>query len=198
MMMKVFVLLAVVGMFFAFGCLGASPQPQSPGSGADAHGCMASAGYAWCEAAQKCILSLEENCTAAPVIVGGDKDEHGCIASAGYIWCEAKQKCLRNWEEACSPSNTSNATAVVDVNDLCSYLNGTIADMGACPNGSFTAPAPLSAGKNKTCCYTTGISLPIFGSGVDPHGCVGSTGYAWCDAKQRCLNRLMENCTDGS
>jgi hypothetical protein len=79
-------------------CLNNSNTP--PGSDKDAHGCIPSAGYQWCEATQKCYRSWEENCTAQ--IVGNDKDAHGCIPSAGYTWCEAKQKCIRPWEENCT------------------------------------------------------------------------------------------------
>ena len=102
-MMKMFVLLAVVGMFFTFGCLGAAPQnPPMPGSDADAHGCMASAGYSWCEAKGKCIRSWEENCTVAPQIAGNGTDSHGCKGSEGYTWCEAKKRCLNILIENCT------------------------------------------------------------------------------------------------
>ena len=91
------------------------PAPPTPpaapvlGGDSDAHGCIGSAGYVWCEETQKCIRPWEENCTAAPAIigngspaiVGNDADLHGCIASAGYSWCPEKEKCLRIWEESC-------------------------------------------------------------------------------------------------
>ncbi|VVB57368.1 Bacterial extracellular solute-binding proteins, family 3 [uncultured archaeon] len=35
-----------------------------PGSDHDAHGCIPSAGYEWCQVSQKCIRPWEENCTA--------------------------------------------------------------------------------------------------------------------------------------
>jgi len=37
---------------------------QLVGNDRDAHGCIPSAGYSWCEAKQKCIRVWEENCTA--------------------------------------------------------------------------------------------------------------------------------------
>jgi hypothetical protein len=33
-----------------------------PGSDRDAHGCIPSAGYSWCEAKQKCLRTWEETC----------------------------------------------------------------------------------------------------------------------------------------
>ncbi len=87
-----------------------------PGSDRDAHGCIPSAGYTWCDASQKCIRPWEENCTPAPAqnntpmpgpaqnntpLPGSDRDSHGCIPSAGYTWCESTQKCYRTWEENC-------------------------------------------------------------------------------------------------
>ena len=73
------------------------------GGDRDSHGCIASAGYAWCEALQACIQPWETNCTAP--LIGGDKDVHGCYTAAGYSWCGAKQKCIRSWEENCAASN---------------------------------------------------------------------------------------------
>jgi predicted lipoprotein with Yx(FWY)xxD motif len=78
-----------------------------PGSDRDAHGCIPSAGYVWCDASQKCIRPWEENCTATQNVTpmpGSDRDSHGCIPSAGYMWCDASQKCIRPWEENCSMS----------------------------------------------------------------------------------------------
>ena len=67
------------------------------GNDQDAHGCIASAGYEWCEAKQKCIRNWEEGCPT----LGSDVDVHGCIATAGFTWCEGRQKCVRTWEEPC-------------------------------------------------------------------------------------------------
>jgi hypothetical protein len=77
-----------------------------PGGDRDEHGCIPSAGYAWCEEKQKCLRIWEENCTS--LIVGNDSDAHGCKASAGYSWCEEKQACIRPWEENCTPLLVGN------------------------------------------------------------------------------------------
>ena len=98
------------------------PVPSPPslptlvGGDRDAHGCIGSAGYEWCEALSECIRPWETDCTAVPDLgggdsalegnsppdlVGGDMDSHGCIGSAGYSWCPEKAKCLQVWEEDC-------------------------------------------------------------------------------------------------
>jgi hypothetical protein len=33
------------------------------------------------------------------------------------------------------------------------------------------------------------------GSDKDKHGCVASTGYKWCEPKQKCIKPLEETCT---
>ena len=94
----------------SFGCAqqavpAPSPSPM-PGSDRDSHGCISSAGYAWCADLNKCIRPWETNCTfesaTEDMMPGSDRDDHGCIASAGYSWCSAKQKCIRSWEENCT------------------------------------------------------------------------------------------------
>ena len=55
-------------------CGNESEQPLV-GSDRDAHGCIGSAGYSWCDLKQKCLLTWEEACVAAasstiPVAVG--------------------------------------------------------------------------------------------------------------------------------
>ena len=36
---------------------------------------------------------------------------------------------------------------------------------------------------------------PIVGNDSDSHGCKGSAGYSWCDAKQECIRSWEENCS---
>jgi len=39
-----------------------------------------------------------------------------------------------------------------------------------------------------------GPQMPMPGSDRDPHGCIGSAGYSWCEAKQKCLRTWEEKC----
>ena len=61
-MKSLWVAVVFVAAIFAFGCV--SQQGQMVGNDRDAHGCIASAGYSWCEVKQACIRPWEENCTA--------------------------------------------------------------------------------------------------------------------------------------
>jgi hypothetical protein len=36
---------------------------------------------------------------------------------------------------------------------------------------------------------------PIVGGDQDIHGCIGSAGYEWCEAKQQCIRPWEENCS---
>lgn len=35
----------------------------------------------------------------------------------------------------------------------------------------------------------------LVGNDTDEHGCIGSAGYSWCEAKQKCIRPWEENCT---
>ena len=37
---------------------------------------------------------------------------------------------------------------------------------------------------------------PLLGGDRDAHGCIGSAGYSWCEAKQKCLRVWEEKCAD--
>ena len=70
------------------------------GEGADAHGCVSSAGYSWCEPSRACVRAWETPCgdvEARPpnhVPGDGDEDAHGCHEDAGYSWCETSRSCV--------------------------------------------------------------------------------------------------------
>jgi len=72
------------------------------GNDRDEHGCIASAGYIWCQVLEACHRPWETACAASGVsetklqfqLLGDDRDYHGCHASAGYSWCEATQSCI--------------------------------------------------------------------------------------------------------
>jgi len=188
--MKNQILLAIVLVFgiLIFGCVGTKGMP---GSDKDSHGCIGSAGYAWCEVSQKCIKPWEENCTdAAATILGGDKDEHGCIGSAGYTWCEETKKCIRPWEETC-PETTQLANpasvkcekdggklTIVDTQEgqigICQLKNGELCEEWA---------------------YYRGECPVLVGGDKDAHGCIGSAGYTWCEVRKECIRPWEQNCT---
>lgn len=125
--MKRYLLIGIIlGMILLAGCAQTQTQTQEQqgngqmvGNDRDAHGCIPSAGYSWCEAKQKCYRPWEENCTieAAPECVTvadcglgaascvngvcSQYDEHGCVPDGGYSWCESLGQCIRPWETEC-------------------------------------------------------------------------------------------------
>ena len=111
-MKKYLIVFALVFGLVFFGCTAPEPEPTPPapepeqtpvGADTDAHGCIGSAGYTWCEPLGECIREWETDCVAPESpMVGNDSDEHGCIGSAGYSWCESLQECVRPWETNCT------------------------------------------------------------------------------------------------
>lgn len=64
------IILAVIGGAFAYQYYRA-PREESPrivGGDSDEHGCIASAGYLWCEAKRKCARPFEEDCLSGQKI----------------------------------------------------------------------------------------------------------------------------------
>lgn len=39
------------------------------------------------------------------------------------------------------------------------------------------------------------VKQPVLGGDKDEHGCIGSAGYSWCEAKQKCLRTWEESCS---
>jgi len=55
--------LILIVALLLFACCLAAEKPQCTGCDRDAHGCIGSAGYTWCEAKQTCLRVWEEDCT---------------------------------------------------------------------------------------------------------------------------------------
>jgi len=116
--------------------------PVTVGNDSDAHGCIGSAGYTWCEEKQKCIRLWEENCTAQ--ILGNDRDAHGCIGSAGYTWCESSQKCIRSWEENCTGAIACTAEAKICPDGSAVGRQGPNCEFVTCPSSTPLPPGNYS------------------------------------------------------
>jgi hypothetical protein len=63
-------------------------------------------------------------------------------------------------------------------------------------NDIYTKTQFIISGPGTTPPPTTTAMMP--GSDRDSHGCIGSAGYTWCDAKQKCLRSWEEPCQGGS
>lgn len=80
---------------------------QKVGSDRDAHGCIPSAGYTWCEAKAKCLRTFEEGCPGP--------EDTGLIKQALFA--------KHNW------TDTDNLTVKVSTNDG-NYASGTVSGQG--------------------------------------------------------------------
>ncbi len=202
--MKRYLLIGIIlGMILLAGCAQTQTQTQEQqgngqmvGNDRDAHGCIPSAGYSWCEAKQKCYRPWEENCTieAAPECVTvadcglgaascvngvcSQYDEHGCVPDGGYSWCESLGQCIRPWETEC-PSG---------------QMVGNDSDEHGCiGSAGYSWCEPL-----QQCIRPWETNCPgnqMVGNDSDEHGCIGSAGYSWCEATQKCYRPWEENCT---
>jgi len=92
-------------------CSGSATQSlkRTIGGASDTHGCIAGAGYSWCETEGKCVRPWElaaakqiENTPSAfqsycnhPMT--GQVGPDGCVAGAGYTWCAKANMCVRPW-----------------------------------------------------------------------------------------------------
>jgi len=57
-----------------------------------------------------------------------------------------------------------------------------------CPDGSYVGR------QGPKCEFASCPGENIVGGDRDEHGCIGSAGYSWCQAKQKCLRVWEENC----
>jgi hypothetical protein len=151
----------------------------------DAHGCILSAGYSYCESTGKCYRPWEENCTKthSPTSPpGSDRDEHGCIPSAGYSYCEATGKCYRPWEEKCT--SASNAPSRAPTRRL-NRTDGPGSDTDA--NGCKPSAGEVYCEETKTCIEPSTESCPVSGgdviTGPASMSCIGS---GRCDLSPQC------------
>lgn len=87
--------------------------------------------------------------------------------------------------------------------NACSAGDIEVAYQGEC---NSTAPARMPAKNSSMCadgqCPIEPIALEpaqqpegqLVGNDRDEHGCIGSAGYSWCEAKQKCLRIWEEKC----
>jgi len=77
-------------------------------------------------------------------------------------------------------------------------------DDWVCQNGEWVKHGSPSAPQPTTTCPGAEIvqelnngspaEQPLVGNDQDEHGCLGSAGYTWCEAKQKCLRVWEETC----
>ncbi|MFH0773677.1 MAG: hypothetical protein V1922_05195 [bacterium] len=61
--------------------------------------------------------------------------------------------------------------------------------LGTRQSASQPVPSPTPQAK-----IVVSPTQSIAGNDADKHGCIGSAGYSWCEAKQKCLRSWEETC----
>jgi len=68
----------------------------------------------------------------------------------------------------------------------------------ACTEEAKLCPDGTAVGRTgPNCEFAPCPTGPLVGNDSDAHGCKGSAGYSWCEAKQKCLRTWEEPCETG-
>lgn len=114
--------------------------------------------------------------------------------------CEFKACSVNNQEKACNASGGK-----VSKQDC--YCSNTKDFYNSCAIGACTCtPDPKNKKQVKACdcgqgkcwdgkkCASINPNPGNVGGDRDRHGCIGSAGYSWCEAKKKCLRGWEEAC----
>jgi putative hemolysin len=193
----------ILGVILLTGC-----TKQLVGNDRDAHGCIGSAGYSWCEAKQKCLRTWEENCTACGECPMLSQPAPGWCAN-GTIQAGVKDAC------GCQGPPTCVLKACTEEAKLCPDgsavgRTGPNCEFAPCPNGTGMAnPAsvfcesqggtldirtdPQTEGQVGICVFTYGIECEEWayfrGECPVPHNCTAAE-----KAQQACTMEYMPVC----
>ncbi len=83
----------------------------------------------------------------------------------------------------------SCGTVSPDGRDECCERQNKDTEVPICVGGSWKY---LPRGQG--CSYVCDMQEPLLGGDKDEHGCIGSAGYSWCAAKNKCLRVWEEKC----
>ena len=135
------IMLAVLAaVMLLFGCT--SPPGEfdgnAPGLGSDrdAHGCIASAGYSWCEVKQSCIRPWEESCCGEcpqwmPPGPGFCKDGNIISGGTDSCGCTLPPKCENASTDGVGIANPAS-TNCIDNNGTLSIVDANGGQVGMC------------------------------------------------------------------
>ncbi len=207
MLMRAWMLLPLLllGALVLTGCVqsGAPAQNSSApmvGSDRDAHGCIGSAGYTWCESKSKCIRTWEESCPAKSTgIVVNDtlnSTNQSAYCSKGD-WtsglscindCPSGTTCFAS-NCTCIPNPPANQTNQ-------SYTNQTNPPAASCAKGNWTSGLSCinDCPSGTTCTSACTCILPIINQTNEtvPPQASPCTPYA-----VQCSGRTTQICTNG-
>ncbi len=107
----------------------------------------------------------------------GETRQYTCPDGTKVSWCVCNNN---KWACIISPENKCHKECHKDSD--CPTLN------------CIKSPCPITKCQNGRC----NIIMPSVGNDKDEHGCIGSAGYVWCEAKQRCLRTWEEKCNNSN
>jgi putative hemolysin len=168
--------LAVFG-FLLFGCI----YQTMPGSDKDAHGCIPSAGYTWCEQQQKCVRLWETPCTSAVIDAVVPLPKPTTTPSSPTA-PEAK------------PPETPNTQLPNPASVYCVQNNGSLRIIETESGQVGICTLPSGEDCEEWAFYRGECPKLMVGNDTDEHGCIGSAGYAWCVGLQQCIRPWETQC----
>lgn len=200
--MKALLFSALICSLLLFcGCLQVSgtkisaKTPVQPYTGTDEYGCNLVMGEQWCAPLEKCITLWNETCTQN-------------ISKLAKSYCAQKDvgavyEC-GNYFAVVSTMPGAGTTYYIDdeeihcpvvspdaMSEQClQFLYGSnCLEIDVCTNQTVQ-PSGQETNSHQEPAQTE----VIVGNDKDEHGCIGSAGYSWCEAKQKCLRIWEEEC----
>ncbi|HQT44865.1 MAG TPA: hypothetical protein PLO51_02725, partial [Candidatus Micrarchaeota archaeon] len=109
-------------------------------------------------------------------------------AGAAYLWLDGTQA-----PSACVAECTGFGIHVVEKeNGDTKYLSD------ACKSVCLDSTASAQAGTEGTAANDNANGTVVVGGDKDIHGCIGSAGYTWCGAENKCIRSWEEACPESS
>lgn len=142
------------------------PKPPLVGGDRDAHGCIGSAGYSWCEIKQKCLRPWEEKCTSTPPVatstiinylISPEDTNKYCngadMDSAGYQKTITVEKSSTTPETNLTVAQLAKKTAILATSGMCQNVLHQLGDFTVASSTVEIPPIDGWAGISITMCY---------------------------------------------
>jgi hypothetical protein len=176
MLNKRIVSLAVLMLAVSFLAAGCSypwvkPAPVASstpivGNDRDAHGCIPSAGYSWCELKQKCYRPWEESCTSTPVVATStvmnyliSKEDTNKYCNGVDMNSDAYRKTITVPMSSTTPeinltlAQIAKKTAILATSGMCQTVLKQLGDFTVASGTVSIPPIDGWAGVSITMCY---------------------------------------------
>jgi hypothetical protein len=136
------------------------------GNDRDAHGCIGSAGYSWCEQKQKCLRPFEEKCTSTPPVATStvinyliSKEETNKYCNGADMNSDAYRQTITVPMSSTTPEiNLTTAQlakniAILSTSGMCQSVLRQLGDFSVASSTVQIPPIEGWAGVSITMCY---------------------------------------------